>query len=160
MVTLSKALSQLSIAGLALGALTAFSVAASAGQCPADKMGVDVTKPVDYKAEGVKDEVLAALPLGETNVGVSDRMFRVRQLTIQPGGIVPWHSHADRPAIIYVVSGTIVEHASNCSVPIVHSTGEATVERKEVSHWWKNESDKVVILTSSDLLKDPNDKNM
>ena len=36
-------------------------------------------------------------------------MMRVRQLEIQPGGIVPWHSHADRPALIYVVSGEIVE---------------------------------------------------
>ena len=30
-------------------------------------------------------------------------------LVVQPGGIVPWHSHADRPALIYVVSGEIVE---------------------------------------------------
>jgi quercetin dioxygenase-like cupin family protein len=42
---------------------------------------------------------------------------------------VPWHSHEDRPALIYVVSGTIFEYASNCAVPIEHKTGEVSVEK-------------------------------
>ena len=33
---------------------------------------------------------------------------------------MPWHSHGDRPAIIYIVSGEVKEFASNCSVAIVH----------------------------------------
>ena len=37
---------------------------------------------------------------------------------------MPWHSHGDRPAIIYIAEGEIVEYASNCAVPIVHKAGE------------------------------------
>ena len=40
--------------------------------------------------------------------------LRFRKLTIEPGGIVPWHSHDDRPALIYVAEGEIIEYASNC----------------------------------------------
>jgi uncharacterized RmlC-like cupin family protein len=42
-----------------------------------------------------------------------DRELRFRKLTIAPGGVVPWHSHADRPALIYVAEGEIHEFASN-----------------------------------------------
>ena len=48
----------------------------------------------------------------------------MRRLAIKPGGVVPWHSHDDRPALIYVVVGEITEYASNCAVPIVHKAGE------------------------------------
>jgi quercetin dioxygenase-like cupin family protein len=84
-------------------------------------------------------------------VGIKDRLFRLRRLVIQPGGVVPWHSHDDRPALIYILSGEIVEYASTCSVPIVHRAGEATAERAPTKHWWKNLTDKPVELLSADL---------
>jgi len=33
-----------------------------------------------------------------------------RKLTIEPGGVVPRHSHGDRPAIIYIAEREIVEY--------------------------------------------------
>ena len=69
---------------------------------------------------------------------LADRQMRVRQLVIEPDGIVPWHSHGDRPALIYVVEGEIDEYASNCAVPIVHKAGDVARETHDVSHWWKN----------------------
>ncbi|MFO1061263.1 MAG: cupin domain-containing protein [Dongiaceae bacterium] len=58
--------------------------------------------------------------------------------TVAPGGEVPWHSHADRPALIYILQGTITEFTSTCADPIVHKAGDLAVENHEVSHWWKN----------------------
>ena len=37
---------------------------------------------------------------------------------------MPWHSHEDRPALIYIVSGSIHEYESNCSVAVEHKAGE------------------------------------
>jgi quercetin dioxygenase-like cupin family protein len=84
----------------------------------------------------------------------------VRKLTIKPGGIVPWHSHGERPALIYVIEGEIVEYASNCSVPIVHKAGEVARETHVTSHWWKNLGDKTVTLLSFDIMHDEKDHNM
>ena len=84
----------------------------------------------------------------------------MRKLTIEPGGIVPWHSHADRPAIIYITEGEIIEYASNCTAPIVHKAGDVVAETPNVSHWWKNLGDKTVVLLSADLLHDTSDHNM
>jgi quercetin dioxygenase-like cupin family protein len=147
-----------SIAGVVLGA-SVMASAAFAGECPADQVKPDATKPVDMKPVGVTDTVIAMIHVDKEQ-GVKDRKFRMRKLTIEPGGVVPWHSHGERPAIIYIVEGQIEEYASNCAVPIVHKAGEVVAETKAVSHWWKNLGDKTVVLLSADLLKDPNDKNM
>src|SRR5262249_20823469 len=72
-----------------------------------------------YAGKGVTDTVLAAIDLEKEPANIKDRQLRFRKLTIEPGGIVPWHSHGDRPAIIYIAEGEIVEYASNCVDPIV-----------------------------------------
>ena len=96
--------------------------------------------------KGVTDTVLAAIDLEKEPANIKDRQLRFRKLTIEPGGIVPWHSHGDRPAMIYIVEGEIVEYASNCSGPIVHKAGEIRPETSGTSHWWKNLGDKTVVL--------------
>ena len=107
------------------------------------------TKPKD-----VTDTVLASINLSKEKVNLQDRQLRIRKLVVQPGGVVPWHSHEDRPALIYIVSGTIEEYASNCSVPIEHKAGEVSVEKLGVRHWWKNTGKTPVVLLSSDVYHD------
>ena len=150
----------LAAAGLALGSLVLVSGSALAGSCPVDKVGVDVTKPGAMKPKDVTDDVLAATDLSKEKIALAGRQLRLRKLVVQPGGIVPWHSHADRPAIIYITEGEIVEYASNCAAPIVHKAGDVVAETPDVSHWWKNLGDKTVVLLSADLLKDTSDHNM
>jgi len=149
----------LSIAVLAIGTL--FTAAASAGECPADKRGANLTQPVAHAAKGVTDTVLTSIDLAKaTSIQGTDRQFRLRRLVIEPGGIVPWHSHGDRPAIIYIVQGEVIEFASTCAVGIVHKAGESTAELRDTAHWWQNTSSQQVILLSADLLHDAHDKNM
>jgi quercetin dioxygenase-like cupin family protein len=92
-------------------------------------------------------------------VKLGNRRLRIRKLVIQPGGIVPWHSHADRPALIYVVEGSITEYSSNCAVPIEHKAGDVSREFGGLSHWWKNNSKKPVVLLSSDIIHDKDDQH-
>jgi quercetin dioxygenase-like cupin family protein len=146
------------IAGVALGA-SVMASAAFAGECPPDQKKPDVREPVDVGHEGVTDTVIAMIDVDQEQ-GINDRKFRMRRLTIEPGASVPWHSHGERPAIIYIIEGEINEYASNCAVPIVHKAGDVVAETKDVSHWWKNLGDTTVVLISADLLKDPSDKNM
>jgi quercetin dioxygenase-like cupin family protein len=134
--------------------------AAFAGQCPPDKMMVDATKADQTPAKGVTDIVLAAINLVDEPAKIENRMLRLRKLTISAGGVVPWHSHADRPAIIYIVSGEVTEYASNCAVPITHRAGEVARETHVTAHWWRNNSKETAVLLSADLLHDAGDHNM
>jgi len=146
-----------SLCGLATVALIAFSSPVFAGECPADKVKADAITAGETAPLGVTDEVLAQIDLAQESIAAEGRHFRLRQLVIQPGGIVPWHSHGDRPALIYVVAGEILEFNSSCEVPIVHQAGEVATETHVTAHWWKNNSNRPVVLLSADILHEAGD---
>lgn len=141
-------------------AMMAVPAVAEAGQCPAGKSGVGLRAEDKTPAKGVTDTVLTKIDVAKEPAAIAGRSFRLRRLVIQPGGVVPWHSHAERPAIIYVVQGSVTEYASSCSVPIVHSAGESTPELNATAHWWRNTGKTTAILLSADLLKVGDDEHM
>jgi quercetin dioxygenase-like cupin family protein len=143
------------IAGSAATASTAL-----AGECPADKIKVNARGIVDFKPVGVTDVTLGSINLEKQPANLKDRELRFRKLTIEPGGIVPWHSHDDRPALIFVQQGEIIEYASNCAGPILHKAGDIRAEVFGTSHWWKNLGAETVILYVGDVRKDPDDHHM
>ncbi len=125
---------------------------AQAGECPADKVLQQPRKIEDVAEKHLKRETLAVIPLKGWR-GVGDLLLRTRRLTIGPGGFVPTHYHNDRPSIVYIIQGEIIEHSTSCSVPIVHRAGEWTPEFGDFhGHWWENRSGSDVVLTSSDVI--------
>ena len=139
--------------GLVAGALLAGMQAVVAGECPVDKRVADGKgqKPGATAPRDVTDVVRASTDLSKEPAGIKGRLFRLRQLEMKPGGIVPWHPHNDRPAMIYIVSGEVVEYASNCAVPIVHKAGDVAAEKSGTSHWWQNTGKTDAVLISVDL---------
>jgi quercetin dioxygenase-like cupin family protein len=149
-----------SIAAAAFIASIGFAFTAQAGECPADKRMANARQPVSVKAFGVTDTTLGSIDLGKEAMKLPGHELRFRKLVIVPGGIVPWHSHDDRPALIYIAEGEINEYASNCAAPISHKAGDIRAEVKGTSHWWKNLGDKNVVLFVGDVRRDPRDHNM
>jgi quercetin dioxygenase-like cupin family protein len=143
--------------GLILAAMLAGGITlaapANAGSCPADKLRPDGSgeKMNATPAKDVTDTVLTSIDLAKEPATVKDRLLRLRRLEIRPGGVVPWHAHANRPAIIYIVQGEVIEYASTCAVPIVHMAGETATETHATAHWWKNTGSQTVVLLSADL---------
>lgn len=123
---------------------------AFAGQCPAGQEGQNTLVEHPTAPKGVSDMVLASIDLGP-QIGVNNRDLRLRRLIVQPGGIVPFHSHSGRPAIITTLKGQILEYASNCHVPIVHRAGDTVRETAEVSHYWVNRGKTTVELLAADV---------
>jgi quercetin dioxygenase-like cupin family protein len=150
----------LAFAKIMAGATLAGVSVSAAGECPAGRSKADVRVPVAHVGKGVTDTVLAAIDLEKEPANTKERQLRFRKLTIEPGGIVPWHSHGDRPAIIYIAEGEIVEYASSCAVPITHKAGDIRPETSGTSDWWQNHGKKTVVLFVGDVLHDKNDHNM
>jgi quercetin dioxygenase-like cupin family protein len=137
----------------AAAALTAAAFA-QAGQCPADKVAANDLPGAATAPVGVVDTELAAIDLSKENVKLDQRRLRLRHMTIAPGGIVPMHSHEDRPALIMVNSGEIFEYNSKCAVPILHKAGDVAREFMGTKHWWKNSGSVAVDLTIGDIVND------
>ena len=155
-----SSLFSLSIAAILAGALMANTSAASAGECPAGKVTTDGQKAGATAHKDVTEKLLGQIDLSKEKIAVAGHHLRMRRLDIKPGGEVAWHSHEDRPALIFVVSGAITEYSSHCAVPIEHKTGDLSVEQGGLSHWWKNNTKEPVVLISSDIAQDPNAQGM
>lgn len=134
------------IALAALGGATP----AMAGQCPA---GQETANPLADRATAPKDvteDVLGSIDLGQ-EIGVAGRDLRLRRLVVQPGGVVPFHSHEGRPALIITISGEITEHLTTCGVPIVHRAGELSREAGGLGNYWINHGKVPAVLLSADV---------
>lgn len=131
----------------------ALAPAAMAGDCPAGKAGASPLA-VETAPKDVTDNVIGSIDLGN-GYNIAGRTMRLRKLVLQPGGVVPNHSHNERPANIYVVDGQVTEYRSTCTVPIEHKTGDVAVEAGNLSHWWRNNSNKPVTLISADIVPTP-----
>ena len=144
---------RLAIAGACAGVMAIATTTVSAGECPADKRVADGQgqKPGPTTPKDVTDVVRSVTDLAKEPVMVNGRHFRLRQLDMKPGGIVPWHSHDQRPAMIYIVSGEVTEFSSSCAVPIIHKAGDVAPEKKGTSHWWINHGKTPAVLISVDL---------
>jgi len=140
---------------LALAAAAAALLAAGnaqAGECPKDKVLAEPRQIEDMAEKGLRRETLSVIKLQGWR-GVGDLLLRTRRLTLEKDGVVPTHYHNDRPSIVYIVKGEIVEHSAFCAVPITHRAGEWTPEFGDFhGHWWENTSGGEVVLTSSDVI--------
>lgn len=137
------------------GLLTILSAApALAGECPADKAGTNALAGAPTAPIGVMEKELAAIDLSKENVKLNERRLRLRHMEIMPGGVVPLHDHADRPALIMVTAGEVVENSSKCLVPIFHKPGDVSREFLGTKHWWKNQGTVTVMLTIADVVND------
>jgi quercetin dioxygenase-like cupin family protein len=131
-----------------------FAAPALAGECPPGKAGANALPDPPTKPVGVVDKELSSISLAKEKVSLQGRRLRFRHMEIAPGGIVPVHDHADRPALIMVNQGEVLENSSQCQVPIVHKAGEVAREYFGVRHWWRNAGSVPVVLTIADIVND------
>ena len=147
-----------SVAVAFAGALTLSTVATAAGapsaDCPPAQMRADARTSGATTPAKVTDTELNTLALGGEIKGLDNRRLRLRRLVIQPGGVVPWHSHTDRPALLMTVSGEVTEYRNSCAVGIVHKAGDVTAEKKGTSHWWKNTGKTPAVILAADIKND------
>jgi quercetin dioxygenase-like cupin family protein len=136
----------------AVACFAAFALAAPAfaGECPADQVAAREFTDAPTMPSNVTDDVIASIDLGN-GYNIPGRNLRMRRLVVQPGGIVPLHSHGERPANIYVVSGQITEYRTTCAVGVNHREGDVVAEQGEVSHWWRNNTRRPAVLISADI---------
>ena len=139
---------KLATAAIAVAAASAFATPAIAGQCTTPG-SMDLTNAPTMPKD-VTDMVIASVDLGP-EIGVDGRQLRTRRLVVQPGGIVPLHSHKDRPALIYTLSGSITEYSTACGTPIEHKAGDISREADGLSHYWVNHGKVPTVLLSSDV---------
>ena len=128
-------------AGLAIEAVTAPAAATDDG----------FTGPKQGK--GIANTEIGSIDLADEIPGMEGRHLRMRYWTVEPGGIVPLHSHANRPAMIYFLEGEIVQHRNDKPNPETYGPGDVSLESDGVVHWWENKGDVTVKMIAVDIVQ-------
>jgi len=124
-----------------LALTTAFGLGTAVGQQspPKENKGLAVEKTV------TRD-------LASEIEGMKGWQLRLRVVTLEPGGVIGQHSHKDRPAVAYLLEGTLTEHPDG-GTPTDHHKGETISAGKDKTHWEENKGKTPVVLVAADILK-------
>lgn len=97
--------------------------------------------PTEHK--GLKVETLGMVPEDslEAQLGLKGRILLLRAITIEPGGHIARHSHADVPGLVKVVQGEWTEGSKSGETIFNADSSHVVVEDKDTVHWFFNRGD-------------------
>lgn len=127
--------------------LSSFAAAAAAISVFASVAVAQDTPPKDNV--GVTPEVLGEVPLASEFTDIGNRKLRMRVITVAPDGIIGQHSHANRPSVEYVLSGTGVEVRGSETNEM--KAGSQMLADHTVEHYWRNTGAEPLVILAVDI---------
>jgi len=104
------------------------------------------------ETKGVMVKLLATVDLGLEIEGMAGRQFRMRMVTIEPGGVFgPIHDHKDRPGMVYILQGMITDHRNG--VTNEYGPGVGWPEDRNTTHWLENRGTTPAVEISVDIVR-------
>jgi quercetin dioxygenase-like cupin family protein len=101
---------------------------------------------------GVTEELLAELDLDGEIDGLEGRRLRMRRFTFDPGAVFgPLHDHADRPGLVFILSGTITDHRDG--ITREYGPGIGWPEDRHTLHWLENAGTVPAVEISVDIVR-------
>lgn len=88
--------------------------------------------------KGVSGEVTGTIPLGGMFQRSDGLQMRTREITIEPGGWIPVHTHNNRPEIVYLLEGEVTDHVVSEGSKAVGTAGTTMTVPDGVTHWIEN----------------------
>ncbi len=94
---------------------------------PTEHKGISVTELGQID----EDSLLA-------QIGLKGYVLRLRAITIEPGGQIKDHSHATRPGLVKMISGTWIEGRPDGEYEFKAGEDTSILEHKDTVHWVYN----------------------
>jgi len=118
-------------------------------ECPAGRTLQNARIGSDNESRGVTIEDIALTPLASD----PSRAVRMRRITIEPGGVIAWHTHDAVQGMALLVSGEMIEFRNSCLDPIRYRAGDVAIEDAQTAHGWRNESDQTAVVIVSHVVQ-------
>ncbi len=105
-----------------------------------------------HESKGVTVDLLSQIDLGLEVEGMAGLRFRMRMVTIEPGGVFgPVHDHKGRPGLVYILQGTITDHRDGATHE--YGPGLGWPEDKDTTHWLENRGTTAAVEISVDIVR-------
>ncbi len=110
------------------------------------------SEQVAHETHGITVELLVTVDLGLEIEGMAGREFRMRKVTIEPGGVFgPVHDHKDRPGLVYILQGTITDYRNGIATD--YGPGPGWPEDHKTLHWLENRGTIPAVEISVDIVR-------
>src|SRR5713226_5049105 len=94
---------------------------------------------------------LLNLDLAPEMDSVQDRVMRMQLTTYEPGASNKPHSHKDRPEVVYILSGKVIEHRGD--VAKEYGPGDTFSADKNTTHWMENKGTVPAVMLVTGIAK-------
>jgi quercetin dioxygenase-like cupin family protein len=109
---------------------------------------------VDALAQEPKGPVakpLLNLDLAPEMDSIQGRVMRMQITTYEPGASNKTHSHKDRPEVVYILSGKVIEHRGDVSKE--YGPGDSFTADRNTSHWMENKGTVPAVMLVTGIAK-------
>ena len=98
--------------------------------------------PTDMKGVAVIELGIISEESLKAQIGIEGFILRMRAVTVEPGGHIREHSHATKPGLVKMVTGTWIEgHPDGREITYRAGDDVALPEEKDTIHWIYNRGD-------------------
>jgi quercetin dioxygenase-like cupin family protein len=122
-------------------ALSAAALAFSSGAAPAQAQ----------EPKGPVAKPLLNLDLAPEMDSVAGRALRMQLTTYDPGASNKPHSHKDRPEVVYMLSGKVIEHRGD--VAKEYGPGDTFTADHTTTHWMENKGTVPAVMLVTGIAK-------
>jgi quercetin dioxygenase-like cupin family protein len=109
------------------------------------------TAAAQQTPRGPSSKPLTTVDLAPEIDSVAGRILRMQMTTYEPGASNTEHSHKDRPEVVYILSGKIIDHRG--SVAKEYGPGEFFPAGKDTMHWMENKGGVPAVLLVTTIAK-------
>lgn len=88
--------------------------------------------------------LLQSIPLGPEMDGMTSPELMLKMTTYAPGKVGTRHSHRDKPEVVYVLAGAIIDHRDEGSVE--YQQGQSCFVANGAEHRMENRGDVPAVL--------------
>jgi quercetin dioxygenase-like cupin family protein len=131
-----------------LAALAAFSAAALAFASSAASVQAQDSK---QEPKGPVAKPLLNLDLAPEMDNVAGRALRMQLTTYEPGASNKPHSHKDRPEVVYILSGKVIEHRGDIAKE--YGPGDTFTADHTTIHWMENKGSVPAVMLVTGIAK-------
>ena len=85
-------------------------------------------------------------------IGLTSYKLQLRAITIEPGGQIAKHSHATRPGLVHVISGTWTAGRSSGEEEFTADSETGILEDRETVHWFYNRGEEPATALVCDIV--------
>jgi len=101
--------------------------------------------------KGPSAKVLLNLDLASEIAAVEGRVLRMQVTTYEPGASNKLHSHKDRPEVVYILSGKVIEHRGGLARE--YGLGDSFAADHDTMHWMENTGTVPAVMVVTGIAK-------